>query len=329
MNLVLTCKCLAQCTISSSCGYNVQISISPVSIVPSTTICPYGYNYNVTFNYTITVTGINTCYNGNIGIQPQIFCNGGQNNGYYTINIAAPTVGNPSSTNTYSGSLTTTTNQYRGLSDCNIATPTLLGCNSIDIGIFGPGIPSQTKDCDQSPLPIKLLNFSAININNQYVKLYWQTALEINNDFFTIERSINGLEWEEVSKIKGAGNSNTLLNYSTFDNNPYSGVSYYRLKQTDFDGQFEYFDIRSVKIDNLINSQVFVYPNPTENIITIIGDETDLENLKIYNMLGQDITALCLIINKNDGRFIIDLTRLSKGMYLIKTKTKVNTLYKK
>jgi hypothetical protein len=137
----------AQCTIpSSSCGgYTVQVTITPTSIVPSSMSCGPGYNYNVTFNYSITVSGANTCYNGNIGIQPQIFCNS-QNNGYYTINVPAPTVGTPS-TNTYTGTLTTTTNPWRPVSDCASATPASLNCNSIDLTIFGPGISTTTVNC--------------------------------------------------------------------------------------------------------------------------------------------------------------------------------------
>ena len=126
----------AQCTISSSgCGgYTVQVSITPTTIVTSSATCPFGYNYNVTFNYSITVSGSNTCWNGNIGIQPQIFCNS-QNNGYYTINVPAPTVGVPS-TNTYTGTLTTTTNPYNSNTDCTSATPLSLNCNSTNITIF-------------------------------------------------------------------------------------------------------------------------------------------------------------------------------------------------
>ena len=132
ISLVFNLNSFAQCSISSTCGYDVLTTITPTSIVPSTLTCPFGYNYNVTFNYSITITGINTCFNGNIGIQPKIFCNAGQSNGYFTINITAPAVGSSSSSTTYNGTLTTSTNQYRNLSDCNTATPNSLNCNAID-----------------------------------------------------------------------------------------------------------------------------------------------------------------------------------------------------
>jgi len=78
------------------------------------------------------------------------------------------------------------------------------------------------------------------------IELYWVTSNEINNDYFTIEKSNDGINFEIVEIILGAGNSDILLEYSFVDKNPINGISYYRLKQTDFDGKFEYSDIISV-----------------------------------------------------------------------------------
>jgi len=91
-----------------------------------------------------------------------------------------------------------------------------------------------------NPLPIELISFSAKSFNNA-VQLTWATAAEINNDFFTIERSSDGLNWEIISYVSGAGNSNYVVDYEFTDEMPLEGIAYYRLKQTDFDGQFEYF----------------------------------------------------------------------------------------
>ena len=185
-----------------------------------------------------------------------------------------------------------------------------------------------TINISQTPLPVELIAFEVNLVNNGQVGLNWQTASEINNDFFTIERSKDGINWEIIEKIKGAGNSSTILSYSGIDKNPYRGISYYRLKQTDFDGQFEYSQIRSVNIDELMDSQIQIYPNPAENQINIIGDVSELKQLKIYNTLGQDVTGLIVIINKSNTSLIIDLSNLRKGMYWIKTKTTANKVYK-
>ncbi|HRH67858.1 MAG TPA: hypothetical protein PLU53_16300, partial [Bacteroidia bacterium] len=93
-----------------------------------------------------------------------------------------------------------------------------------------------------SPLPIELLSFTAHSVDNG-CKLEWVTATEINNDYFTLERSHNGKDFEEIRKLKGAGNASHILSYSSIDEHPFSGVSYYRLKQTDYDGHFQYSDL--------------------------------------------------------------------------------------
>ncbi|PKR80526.1 hypothetical protein CW751_09125 [Brumimicrobium salinarum] len=91
------------------------------------------------------------------------------------------------------------------------------------------------------PLPIELISFSADEsaFKNQ-VDLNWSTASEKNNDFFTLEKSTNGKDWELLKTLNGAGNSTHTLKYRWTDQSPYSGISYYRLKQTDFDGKFSY-----------------------------------------------------------------------------------------
>ena len=179
-----------------------------------------------------------------------------------------------------------------------------------------------------SALPIELLNFNASPINNEIVQLKWQTASENNNDYFTIERSKNGTTWEQVALVDGAGNSSSLLSYSISDSHLYIGISYYRLKQTDFDGQFEYSEIRSVNIERLENSQIEMYPNPVKNQITIFANSTELAEITIYNALGQDVTLLALKIEKSSRKLVLDVSSLSSGIYYIKTKTTANKVYK-
>lgn len=178
-----------------------------------------------------------------------------------------------------------------------------------------------TVNSTQTPLPIGLINFNAFPINNKIVQLNWQTASEINNDYFTIERTLDGNNWQEINTVAGAEYSTSLLNYSAIDNSPYTGVSYYRLKQTDFDGQFSYSQVRSVTIESLKSSQLELYPNPTSNKITIEGEETELKNIHIYTTLGQDVTALTKRLIDTKTKLVIDLSHLSMGIYYIKTNT--------
>jgi hypothetical protein len=94
----------------------------------------------------------------------------------------------------------------------------------------------QFLDC---VLPIELLSFTAAFQNNQ-ILLQWSTGSEINNDYFSLERSINTFDSEVIGYVNGAGNSSQTLHYQFIDQNPLSGITYYRLKQTDFDGSYEY-----------------------------------------------------------------------------------------
>jgi hypothetical protein len=133
-----------------------------------------------------------------------------------------------------------------------------------------------------NPLPIKLFSFTA-NTNDNSVEIEWITSSEINNDYFTVERSNNGSEWEAINKIKGAGNSNTTLKYFDIDNQPLPGISYYRLKQTDFNGDYSYSEITMVNFKQ--KDEIVIYPNPVKDNLTIANL---CENciVKIYSSFG-------------------------------------------
>lgn len=180
----------------------------------------------------------------------------------------------------------------------------------------------------QTSLPITLLYFTAIPVNNEYIELKWQTATEINNDYFTIERSINGKEWNKILDVKGAGNSDTRLSYTAIDKSPVKGKAYYRLKQTDFNGAYTYSDMVNVNILGETNGLVNIYPNPAHNEITIASDNTELSELRIYNILGQDLSHLIIVSKENSNKLKVDITALTHGVYFIRTKNTVNTFTK-
>jgi hypothetical protein len=120
----------------------------------------------------------------------------------------------------------------------------------------------------QNPLPVELLSFKAEAMANQ-VELDWTTASEVNNHFFTIERSVDLITYEEVARVKGAGNSNAVKSYQTFDSKPLNGISYYRLVQTDFDGTRREYDPQMVQFAGDNNSDLQVYPNPVVDNLSI------------------------------------------------------------
>ena len=177
-----------------------------------------------------------------------------------------------------------------------------------------------------STLPIKLLNFDAYLQNNSVV-LQWQTASELNNDYFTIEKSKDNIIWNDLYQIAGAGNSNLILNYTSIDNNPYKGISYYRLKQTDFDGEYSCSAVKAINVYKLTNG-VRIYPNPTNDKAYVVGNEDELKYIKIFNVLGQNVINNILIDEVSEGKRLIDLSKLNSGIYYLKTKTCSNSIYK-
>lgn len=144
-----------------------------------------------------------------------------------------------------------------------------------------------------APLPVELLYFSATAIDNKVVECKWSTASETNNDYFIVERSKDGYVFEEAGRVDGAGNSSHTLYYTFTDGQPYSGVSYYRLKQVDFDGLYTYSDIAAVNIFGS-NGGLFVYPNPftTQTGIRFSVTNGGKVSLKIYDAIGKEIETL-------------------------------------
>lgn len=173
-----------------------------------------------------------------------------------------------------------------------------------------------------TPLPIELINFTADAQGEGSVLLRWQTASETNNDYFTIERSKDGSIWHELCEIEGAGNSSVLLSYESVDRFPYSGYSYYRLKQTDYDGQFSYSMIRVVQIEDFQSNEMKVFPNPASDELTVILDKSEWESLKIYSATtGIDLTALIQKTN-HKGQLRLDLSWIKSGAYFLRSQYK-------
>jgi len=123
-----------------------------------------------------------------------------------------------------------------------------------------------------SGLPIKLISFDAVP-NGSEIELHWATATEVNNDFFTIERTNDGVNFEELEKVKGSGNTSTEMKYSTVDKKPLTGLFYYRLRQTDFDGKTEVFNLVPVHMDKSSKEESFevlkTYPNPFNEKVNV------------------------------------------------------------
>lgn len=162
-----------------------------------------------------------------------------------------------------------------------------------------------------SALPIELVEFNAEATAKKQVLTNWITASEVNNDFFTIERSIDGKTWEEASRIQGVGNSSYQNEYEFVDENPFSGISYYRLKQTDFDGRTEIFETKSVFLEP--DEEVVVYPNPFSRYCHITDQNVPIA---IYTLDGSEVSNL-IQQTKTQGFIQMDFEFVQAGIYII------------
>lgn len=116
------------------------------------------------------------------------------------------------------------------------------------------------------------------------------------------------------------------LDYLVTDNTPHQGTSYYRLKQTDFNGDFVLLDIVSISLKTI--STLAIFPNPSlDGRITVYGPV--LNNIVIYNSFGQNVTSLTKQIIKGESEIEIELSELSSGVYYLKTGTDIMKFYKR
>ncbi len=192
----------------------------------------------------------------------------------------------------------------------------------------GGGLKSVTGD---NSLPVELTSFTGKVVVNS-INLYWNTATEVNNYGFEVERAkaVSGnqnVQFAKVGFVEGNGNSNSPKSYSFTDGNVTSGKYIYRLKQVDTDGQFEYSQEIEVSVDNLINGYVLEqnYPNPFNPSTSIkFGFQQDTRaEVKVYNVIGAEVATLFNGI-ADAGRIYevtFDASGLASGTYFYKLVT--------
>lgn len=171
-------------------------------------------------------------------------------------------------------------------------------------------------------LPITLLSFEAKKVNENKVRLNWTTADETNNAFFTIERSTDGKKFEPIVNLQGAGNSENTNTYQWLDENPTSGNNFYRLKQTDFNGEFSVSEMVRVFIEfDAKTIQFNVYPNPIQigeslNIKYEVSLESMLE-IKFVSTSGQVLLKQNETVFPESGTISLSTDKLQRGLVLV------------
>lgn len=185
------------------------------------------------------------------------------------------------------------------------------------VSVFSPFTLGSTSILT-NPLPVKLLSFTATS-NNQHIILKWTTASESNNLYFEIERSINGTQYEPIGRVAGIGTTSQTTHYNFTDLTP-SATNYYRLKQVDIDGRYEYSTILTIKLNSELKKGVNIFPNPVSNKIniSISSDLATNADIKIIDALGQLIYYQKEKLAKGVNVITINsLFNLSKGIYTL------------
>lgn len=162
-------------------------------------------------------------------------------------------------------------------------------------------------------LPVELISFSGKS-NGVFNHLYWETATELNSSHFEIERSMDGIQFIKIGVINSSGNSVSQKHYEFYDKKPVSGIHYYRLKQFDLDGNFEYSKVISIK-NNRIDGLISVYPNPVNNELYFTSVKSE-SNYQILNSTGQVILSGNIFANKP-----IHVSHLANGVYFYRITT--------
>jgi hypothetical protein len=168
-----------------------------------------------------------------------------------------------------------------------------------------------------STLPVKLISFSAQkNKNNDQVDVAWETASEINSDYFEILRSNENEQWESIGKVSAAGTSNKIIKYSIVDPFPAPGINYYQLTEYDFDGAHQESNVVSVSNNNKSETLV-VYPNPTSSSTTFdfYSENGGIYYLKGYTNNGEEIYSAKIFGIQGENRFNFSMQDFSPGIY--------------
>ncbi len=181
-----------------------------------------------------------------------------------------------------------------------------------------------------SSFPIELVSFSAMATTHCCL-VQWTTASEINNDYFTIEKSRDGIHFEEAGRVKGNGNSTSILNYTFTDEHPFPGTSYYRLMQTDFDGTSTHSDISPVRFLSPGFELVSIVPDYNTHAFQICVTDNTTENVeyRFIDVLGKIIYSGSKTVSKGSNTITIEGNQLGQGFYYLILTNGITTLARK
>jgi len=287
--------------IQGKTGIDVDITLNFNTVVTGSQNCAYGYVYQIQFDYDVTY---NQLGNGNGNntlntLQGELAC--GSNQSFFNL----PTNGGQGTS--------LTSNKWTNSTNCSNVTVEDVMCSTIDLTVNGPGISHQTIRLEAvSSLPVELIAFDSKKLNNNNVELNWTTASEQNNDYFTIEKSRDGEHWTTFETVDGVGTTSEITNYTVVDPTV-SGLTYYRLIQTDFDGTTK--KLKTIAVEGKEADRLSAYPNPAVQTLNVKGVENPA-SLHLINAMGVDQTRNITINTASDG-VQLDISNLQRGVYFI------------
>lgn len=266
-------------------------------------------NYSASTTCPLTINA-NGGTGGNVGDGAEHGGGGGGGQGAIIFSINQPTVNITSTTtNGTGGQNNSGQNSFAGNGG---------GTNNSGILSFG------------GPLPVELLEFNG-EPHNDNVRLFWTTATEINNDYYTVEKSSDGVHFNALGTVKAVGDTKTKSSYEFYDTEPLS-LNYYRLKQTDRNGTFSYSRIVSVAFDTEVTFSL--YPNPAGSndpvFVSINKSLAEPVELCIYDVTGKLILSRSIHAKEETRNEVrLDGLELASGIYMIRLFNSKNNQTKK
>jgi len=193
-----------------------------------------------------------------------------------------------------------------------------LGEGSYTVVFTDNGACSTDEETASSTLPVEFIKFNVEN-HTTCNNIEWTTTSEINNKYFTVEKSLDGYKFEKIQIINGAGNSNRIIEYFANDYNIESGISYYRLKQTDYDGKYSYSKIIAVESTFNNDLNISIFPNPVNEYFTIKikSNEEKIIEIELINLLNKVVMSETIILTEETFSKTFSRNNIRNGVYLL------------
>lgn len=172
-----------------------------------------------------------------------------------------------------------------------------------------------------------LLSFE-VEASQRQARIRWSTQYHLENYFFTIERTLDGIQWEPVHQMASAASADEQVYYAWTDENPHSEISYYRLKIDDDDGETQYSLVKAFYLNTIESAGLLAYPNPAVDNVILEGAADDIAELTILDAHGMDVSLNATFSSGYSNHLIIDVSAFPTGYYYLRTPENFVKLFK-